>query len=64
MAGFQRYSPESQCIGKRYYRTKAAAKTAAKQAEQNFGRMHPYRCGWCELWHIGHKPPRELRRPA
>ncbi len=63
MAGARRFSPESQCTGKRPYRRKQVAKRAAKQVEQFYGRMQPYRCPWCELWHIGHRPPRELRRP-
>lgn len=63
--GVQRFTPESQCYGKKAYAKKSAAKQAVKRGEQAFGeRMHPYRCPHCAGWHIGHPPPRELRQPA
>ncbi len=46
--------PARQCDGKRRYERKADAKRAIRSAEQSFGRMHPYRCPHCSVWHIGH----------
>lgn len=50
------YSIRTECEGKRPYRKKADAKAAARRNERQWGRMHAYRCGWCDAFHIGHKP--------
>ena len=53
-SGFVRYSPLSQCEGKRGYRAKRDVKRSIKRAERDSGRMHAYRCPHCGLWHKGH----------
>lgn len=51
------FNPAGQCWGKKGYRVKAEAKSVSVKAMQRgFGRMRPYRCPHCDLWHVGHKP--------
>lgn len=52
------FSVRSQCLGKRGYRTKADAKGAKRRTllSGTGGGLMIYRCPWCELWHLGHKP--------
>lgn len=48
--------------GKRSYESRAAARTAAKDAKKvGLGHMRPYFCQDCDTWHIGHLP-RRIRR--
>lgn len=45
------------CIGKARYLQRAHAKRAASQIRRN-GNNHlrPYRCRFCQCWHLGHLP--------
>jgi hypothetical protein len=41
---------------KKSYDTKAAAKAGIKSpGAKNVGKLEPYRCRWCNGWHIGHR---------
>lgn len=53
---FRKFSPATQCEGKRKYSTKDDAKSAARRSERSLGRMKPYRCPHCDAWHLGHAP--------
>jgi len=52
------FSPNSECGTKRRYATKRQAKLAGRWAETLLGggRLVPYRCSWCGLFHCGHRP--------
>jgi hypothetical protein len=53
-----RDDPRRQCRGKRAYDTKATAKKVLRDSQglRGRGRLRPYACPHCGLWHIGHKP--------
>jgi hypothetical protein len=53
----ERFSPFTQCEGKRPFSHKRYAKAHARVAEQGIGRMQVYRCPHCGRWHVGHKVP-------
>jgi hypothetical protein len=57
MSSSHRDTSERQCVGKRAYRCKADAKSAARWAESTFrgSALHAYRCGRCDMFHVGHK---------
>lgn len=38
------------------YHTRSDAKKAARWVQSKFGRMRPFRCPDCGMWHIGHLP--------
>jgi hypothetical protein len=49
------YPGTRQCDGKRVYRTKQDAKRAARATNARGGRrVHAYRCGQCDYFHLGH----------
>ena len=53
--------PERQCGGKKRYPSKAVAKRWARRvptAVPGVGVLRPYRCGWCDGWHLGHDRPK------
>jgi hypothetical protein len=46
---------ERECAHKRAYASKADAKQAEKRSKCKGGdRLRPYRCTWCEAFHLGH----------
>jgi hypothetical protein len=48
-------SREAQHDGKTQYRNKQAAKAACRDVmRRGGGLIVPYRCPWCEQWHVGH----------
>jgi hypothetical protein len=53
-----RFSPATECEGKRQFRTKKFAKRIARRTEARGGgrRMHAYRCHYCGFHHVGHRP--------
>lgn len=64
-ASFRKFSPTTQCEGKKRYRTKREAKNAARHAERAIGRTTAYRCPHCGAFHIGHEPAwKQAQRPA
>lgn len=44
------------CLRKRRFSFRHKATTAARRAQQKFGRMHAYRCPHADPphWHVGH----------
>jgi len=46
------------CAGKKKYRTEAEAADMIS-IQMEYGKamegVHPYRCGFCDKWHIGHR---------
>lgn len=48
-------SRQKACVGKRQYAQGRHARLAARRAQSNGGgRMHAYRCPWCDWFHVGH----------
>lgn len=47
---------ECACVGKVRYLTRKAAKRASKTVAElhRIKGLHPYRCEFCALWHLGH----------
>lgn len=48
-----------ECEGKRRFDThKAAGFFLAwlRKRSEDAKKMHPYKCNWCDGWHLGHKP--------
>lgn len=56
------FSRASQCDGKVCYPNKATARKAARRQEtaEVGGRVDVYRCQWCNSFHKGHRPPRQV----
>ena len=53
-SGHVRFSPDTQCAGKRGFTGKQDAKRSVKCMERAIGqRMTVYRCAHCGLWHAG-----------
>lgn len=49
--------PLDRCVtGKTVYRTKADGQAAAIRINRHaLDPMRPFRCGWCERYHLGHR---------
>lgn len=56
----------SSCWGKRSYASKTRAKHALKVADKVYGKhkgLRPYKCLFCEYWHLGHAyAPRSITK--
>lgn len=50
----------NECARKARYWDRRQAKAVANRMAQVGERLRPYRCRWCEHWHIGHRPPAEV----
>lgn len=47
------------CKSKRDFSTKAAAKAECKMIKKHHGkRLYPYKCRFCDKWHISRSKPR------
>lgn len=54
----------STCIGKRDYATWAKAARSARYTNHHYDEtFEPYRCPYCNRYHIGHYARRNPRRP-
>ena len=45
------------CVGKQSYTSKATASAASYWMKEDFQRndfIFPYKCNYCESWHLGH----------
>ena len=50
-----------QCLRKRTFSSRFAAKDQLRNLRRKFGREYTarlefYRCPWCRLWHVGNRP--------
>ncbi len=46
------------CTGKKKYRSKLEAISMIniqKEYGEKMGDIHPYKCGFCKQWHLGHE---------
>lgn len=50
---------EAGCAKKVRYQTRKEAKKASKTVKElhRITGLHPYRCEFCEQWHLGHREP-------
>ncbi len=42
------------CTSKALYITRREAKSEARHGRHQDGSLHPYRCRYCDWWHLGH----------
>ena len=48
---------EISCLGKVRYHQRAYAKKTSSRIRRTGGpNLRPYRCHFCERWHLGHRP--------
>lgn len=53
------YNEYRSCKIKRNYRSKRAAKDTCKNMKKRVGaKLEPYKCKFCDYWHVGNKDPR------
>jgi len=46
------------CTGKKRYRSESEAMSmlnTQRQYGEKMGEIHPYKCGFCKQWHLGHE---------
>lgn len=48
--------------GKIVYETRKAAINALKRSHNGGNGLRPYRCPYCESWHLGHPPAKKGAR--
>lgn len=54
-------APELPCADKITFDTRTAAQATAATSQYWYGsRPHPYRCDYCQLWHLSTSPADEL----
>lgn len=59
----QKGSPETSCIPKARYHTRALARRQAKHLSRKEGeRIAAYRCRYCKGYHVGHMYPQKARK--
>ena len=42
------------CSSKAVYVTRSEAKSLVRHGRRGYAGLKPYRCPWCEGWHLGH----------
>lgn len=52
---------ERQCKNKKQFLTRKDAKRSARRRYTSYKDMQPYKCPWCEMWHVGHRRGREKK---
>ncbi len=45
---------ERACTSKAAFVTRAEARSMARHGRHSNGQLEPYRCWFCDLWHLGH----------
>ncbi|HEX6475067.1 MAG TPA: hypothetical protein VF114_08300 [Candidatus Limnocylindria bacterium] len=46
---------ERGCTSKAVYVSRREAKSIARHGRRGYAGLHPYRCRWCDGWHLGHR---------
>jgi len=46
---------ERGCTSKALFISRSEAKSSARRNRRNDGSLHPYRCRYCDQWHLGHR---------
>jgi hypothetical protein len=42
------------CVSKAVFVSRGEAKNRVRQGRQGYAGLKPYRCQWCDGWHLGH----------
>jgi hypothetical protein len=42
------------CTSKATYVSRGEAKSLVRHGRQGYAGLHPYRCRYCDGWHLGH----------
>jgi hypothetical protein len=40
------------------FMSRKLAKRSMRRRYTSYRDMHAYKCPWCDMWHVGHKPGR------
>jgi hypothetical protein len=47
--------PDRGCGSKAVYLSRAEARSLVRHGRQGYAGLHPYRCRYCDAWHLGHR---------
>lgn len=48
---------ERGCTSKSYFVSRGEAKAVLRSGRHSFSGLQPYRCRYCDGWHLGHRRP-------